>query len=138
MLAAETSAREAVVAQDSAALHVKDAEDRDALAEREALERVSRAEAENAAVLASAREYAEGFAHKITLLEDKLTAEHQSWEVSERECREQFEELTLLHTQSSELCYAIIGPLRAMHHLFEGMQLAALLHTKMAWKLVML
>jgi hypothetical protein len=34
MLAVETSAREADVAQDSAALHVKDAEDRVTLAER--------------------------------------------------------------------------------------------------------
>jgi BMFP domain-containing protein YqiC len=54
------------------------------LVEREALERVSRVDVENVIVLASAREDAEGFARKIALLEDKLTAERQAWEVSER------------------------------------------------------
>jgi hypothetical protein len=72
MLAVETSAREATTARDSAALHVKDVEDRATLVERESLERVSRAEAENVAVLAAAHEYAEGFARKIALLEDEF------------------------------------------------------------------
>jgi hypothetical protein len=45
------------------------------LAERVALERVSRAKAENAAALASAREDAEGFVQRITLPEDELVAE---------------------------------------------------------------
>jgi hypothetical protein len=49
-LAVETFVRETAVAWDSAALRVKDADDRSTLAEREALERVSRAEAENATV----------------------------------------------------------------------------------------
>jgi BMFP domain-containing protein YqiC len=44
-----------------------------------------RAEAENATVLASAREDVEGFARKIALLEDKLATEHRAREVSERE-----------------------------------------------------
>jgi hypothetical protein len=117
MLATETSAREAAVARDNATLRVNDAEDWATLAKREALERVSRVEAENAAVLASACEDAEGFARKIALLEDELTAERQAREVSERERREQFMELTLLQTQCSELCHTIIGPSRARHHL---------------------
>jgi CYTH domain-containing protein len=60
MLATEISAREATVAWDSATLRVKDAEDRATLVEREALERMSREEAENAMVLASAHEDVEG------------------------------------------------------------------------------
>jgi hypothetical protein len=43
--------------------------------------------------------------------------------MSERECQEQFEELTLLQTQSSELCHAIVDPPWARHHLFEGIDL---------------
>jgi hypothetical protein len=58
--------------------------------------------------------------------------------VSEREHREQFEELTLLQTRGSELCHAIIGPPRARHHLSEGMRLAAIHHTKMAKELAVL
>jgi hypothetical protein len=46
--------------QDSAALRVKDAVDRSTLAEREVMERMSRVEAENTAVLASAHGDAEG------------------------------------------------------------------------------
>jgi hypothetical protein len=53
--------------------------------ERVALERVSRAEAENTMVLASAREDAERFVRKITLLENELAVERQAREVSERE-----------------------------------------------------
>jgi hypothetical protein len=53
------------------------------------------------------------------------------WETSRRKHRERIEELTLLQTQSSELCHAIIGPPRA-RHLSEGMQLVALRHTEMA------
>jgi hypothetical protein len=70
MLTTETSTQEADVARDSAALRVKDAEDQATLAER-----VSRAEAENAAVLASTREDADCFVWKITLLVDELVAE---------------------------------------------------------------
>jgi hypothetical protein len=96
MLVVETSAREATAARDSATLHVKDADDRATLVEREALERLSRVEAENATTLASTREDAEGFARKVTLLEDKLAVERRAPKVSERECQERFEELTLL------------------------------------------
>jgi hypothetical protein len=60
-------------------------EDWATLAERETLERVSRVEAKNTMALASAHEDAEGFARKITLLEDELVAEHQAQEVFERE-----------------------------------------------------
>jgi hypothetical protein len=98
MLAAETSTREAAVAWDNTVLRVNDAEDQATLAEREALKRVSRAEVENAATLASASEDAEGFACKIAFLEDELAMECQAREVSEREHREQFMELTLLQT----------------------------------------
>jgi hypothetical protein len=70
MLAAETSAREAVAMQDSATLRVKDVEDHAALAKREALERVSRVEEQSVTVLAFAHEDVEGFVLKITLLED--------------------------------------------------------------------
>jgi hypothetical protein len=55
-----------------------------------------RTKVENAAVLASAHEDAKGLIWKITLLEGELVAEHQAWELSEREHREQFKELTLL------------------------------------------
>jgi hypothetical protein len=123
--------REAAAAWDSATLHVKDVEDRAVLVEREALERVSRAEAEKAVVLDFAHEDAKGFACKVTLLEDKLAAEHQAREVCERERREQFKELSLLQTRGSELYHANVGPPRAGHHLSEGMWLAALYHTEM-------
>jgi hypothetical protein len=75
VVSVETSAQEAATVWDSAALHVKDVEDRATLAERVALERVLRVETENAAALASASEDAKGFVRKIALLEGKLVAE---------------------------------------------------------------
>jgi hypothetical protein len=96
MLAAETSALGVVVPWDSATLCVKDAEYRAALVEGMALERVSRAEADNTAALASAHEDAEGFVRKILLLEDELTVKRQVREAPERESRARFKELTLL------------------------------------------
>jgi hypothetical protein len=98
MLAAETSAQEAVAAWDNATFHVGDAEDQAALAEREALERVSIVEIENVVALASAYEDAEGLVRKISLLEDELAGERWAREVSERERQAQFKELTLLQT----------------------------------------
>jgi hypothetical protein len=71
--------------RDSAALRVKDVEDRAALAEMVALEKVSRVEVENATTLASAHEDVEGFVQKITLLEGELAAERRAQEVSKRE-----------------------------------------------------
>jgi hypothetical protein len=136
MLAAETSVQEATAAQDSVALRVKDAEDRAALVEKEALQRMSRAKAKNAVVLASAREDAEGLIRKIALFEGELVAEYQAQEVFERERLEQFEELTILQIQGSELCHAVIGPPQARHHLSDGKHLAALHHTEMAEELV--
>jgi hypothetical protein len=68
----------------TATLHVKDAKDRASLAEREEMERVSRAKVENTTVLASAREDAEGFVWKISLLEGELAVERQGWEASMR------------------------------------------------------
>jgi hypothetical protein len=72
VLAAETSTREAAMVQDSANLHIKDAEDRATLAEGEALEPVSQAEVENSTVLSSARADAEGLEQKIIHFEDEL------------------------------------------------------------------
>jgi hypothetical protein len=134
LLAIETSTREATVARGDATLRIKGAKDRATLAEREALEWVSRAEVENNAMLTSVHEGAEVLARKMTLLEDELTREHRAQETSEREHRACFEELTLLQTQGSELCHAIVGPPRAKH-LSEGMQLVALHHTEMAGEL---
>jgi hypothetical protein len=88
-------------------------------------------EAENAVALASAHKNVEGLVRKIALLEGELAAEHRAREVSERECREQFEELTLLQTRGPELCHAIIDPPCARHHQSEGMWHVALDHTEM-------
>jgi hypothetical protein len=135
VLVAETFTQEGTAAQDSATLHIKNAEDRATLVEREALELVSWLEVENSTVLASACEDTEGLVWKIALFEDKLTRECWEQKMSEREHRARFEELTLLQTQGSELCHAIVGPPRAKH-LSEGMQLAVLHHTKVAGELV--
>jgi hypothetical protein len=78
VLATKTFAHEVVAVRDDATLRIKDAEDRAALAEREALERVSRVEVENFAPLASICEDVEGFARKITLLEDELVRERRA------------------------------------------------------------
>jgi hypothetical protein len=110
MLTAETSSQEAIAARDSATLRVKDAGDRAALVEREALQRVWRVEAENPMMLASGHDDAKGLAQKITLLEDELAAERRSWEVSERERREKFKELTLLQSRDSVMCHTIVSP----------------------------
>jgi hypothetical protein len=137
MLATETSVQQAAIAWDSTTLCVKDVEDQAATAEREGLETVSRVEVENAVTLASTREDADGFARKITLLEDELVMERQARVVSEREHQEQFEELHLLQTRGSELCHANVGPPWARHHLSEGMRLWALHHIEMAEELAM-
>jgi hypothetical protein len=94
-------------------------EDRANLVERKALERVSRVEVENAASLASACEDAEGFVRNTTLHEGEV--ERRAQEVSEREHREQYGELTLLQTQGYELCHSIISPPWAGLHMSEGM-----------------
>jgi hypothetical protein len=132
-------------------------EDRAALAKMEARERVSRVEAESTTVLASTRGEAEGFTQIIALLEGELVKVCQVWESieenfwglsntttnserwreeSERECQEQVEELTVLQTRGSKLCLAIVGLPRVRNHLWEGMRIAALHHTKMAEQLV--
>jgi hypothetical protein len=71
------------------------------------------------------------------MYETAANAEHQ-WEVSERECREQFEEITLLQTWGSELCHTIVGPPGVSNHLSEGMQLAALYHIEIDGELATL
>jgi hypothetical protein len=137
-------------------IHIKDAEDRAALKEREARESMLRVEAKNTTSLASVHEDAEGLVRKIPLLECELAEAHwarevaeenshglsdlsadaeQRREVSERECGEQFEELTLLRTRGSELYLAIVGPPWLRNHLTKGMWIAALRHTKMAGEL---
>jgi hypothetical protein len=134
MLATETSAWEAAMAWDSTNLRIKGAKDWAALAERDAQERVSLAEVENSIALSSARADTEDLLRKLILLEDKLAEECRVRETSEREHREYFEELTLLQTQGSKLCHAIIGPPRA-RHLSEEMCLVALRHIEMAGEL---
>jgi hypothetical protein len=116
VLTIEISAQEAAAAQDSFTIRVKDAEGWATLAKREARERVSRVEADNA-VSFYAHEDPEGLVRKIAHLEGELVeacqardvAEENSrglfdmaanarhrYEVSERERREHYEELTLL------------------------------------------
>jgi hypothetical protein len=131
LIAADTSAQEAIAVWDDTTLRIKDAEDRAALAEREALERVSRAETENSTALTSICEDAEGLARKITLLEDEPVRERRARETSEREHRTCFEELTLLQTWGSELCHAFVGPPWAKH-LCEGIWLMVVCRTNMA------
>jgi hypothetical protein len=87
VLATETSSHEAAVTWDSAAIHVKDIEDRAALAEREAQERVLRVEAENTTVLASAHEDAEDLVQKIALLEGDLVEPRRAREMAEKKSR---------------------------------------------------
>jgi translation elongation factor EF-4 len=117
VLAIETSAQEAAVVWDSTIVCIRDAEEWVALVEREVRERVSRVEAKNAAVLASTHDIVEGLVWKVALLEGELAERHRTREmaeenfyglsdvavdgvrrlvVSEREHREQFEELNLL------------------------------------------
>jgi hypothetical protein len=60
------------------------------------------------------------------------------WEESERECQERVQEHTLLQTWGSELCQAIVGPLRLRSHMSKGMRIAALCHTEMAEQLALL
>jgi hypothetical protein len=134
VLDAETSAREAVTAWDSANLHIKGAEDRAALVEREELHRLSQVEAKNFTVLSSAPTDTEDLVWKVIMLKDELVVEHRARETSEREHRVHFEELTLLQNQGSELGHAIIDPPWA-RHLSNGMRLAALRHTKLAGEL---
>jgi hypothetical protein len=117
---------------------VKDEENRATLAEREAREMVSRVEVESAMALNSSREETDSLVRKITFLKGELVEVHQACEVVEefeRGHREQLEELTLLQTQGSELCFAIVGPPQVRNHLSEGMWLAALCHTEMAIEL---
>jgi hypothetical protein len=58
--------------------------------------------------------------------------------VSERECREQFEKLTLLQTRRYELCHTSISPPRVRHHLFVRMRIVSPHHTEMAVELATL
>jgi hypothetical protein len=76
------------MAWDNTTRRAKDEEDQVTLVEREALERISRVEVKNGTVLASAREDAEGFVRKITLLKGELVVECQDRVVFESECRD--------------------------------------------------
>jgi hypothetical protein len=64
--------------------------------------------------------------------------DRRAQEVSEREHREQFEELTLLQAQGSELRHTIVDPPWVRHHLSEGMRLTTLCHIEMARELAVL
>jgi hypothetical protein len=80
---ADTSAWEVVVAQNSAMIRIKDAEDQATQVEREAQERASRVDTENATVLASTSEHVEGLVRKIALLEGEHAEAHRdSWQHS--------------------------------------------------------
>jgi hypothetical protein len=68
-------------------------------------------------------------------LSDTAADVKRRWEVSERECREQFVELTLLQTQDFKPCHAIVSPPWVRNHLSEGMRLVALYHPKMVGEL---
>jgi hypothetical protein len=120
MLAAEASAREAVVARDGATFCINEAKDRVAVTEREVSKRESRVEAEHLIALASAHADAEGLARRIALLEGELAEESRARETSEREHRACSKELTLLQTRGSELCHAIVSAPQA-RDLSEGM-----------------
>jgi hypothetical protein len=74
VLATKTSAQEAATVRDS----TKDVEDQAAMAEGEAQDRVSRVDAENAVVLASAHEDATSLFQKIALLEGEPTESHRA------------------------------------------------------------
>jgi hypothetical protein len=103
---------------------------RAALVEQEALEWVSQEKAKNSIALTFARADAKDLVWKVTLLEDELVEERRAQEASGKKHQEHFVELTLLQTQGSKLCKAIIGPPRA-RHLSEGTWLVALRHTEM-------
>jgi hypothetical protein len=110
-------------------------------------------------VLASAHEDVEGLVQKVTLLKGELAEARRAWEVAEEqfyslsnasgdgawrlvvskmEHREQFEELSFLWAQGTELCPAIVGPSWVRNHLSERMQATAIRHTEMAGELAML
>jgi hypothetical protein len=58
--------------------------------------------------------------------------------VSEMECREQFEELSLLRASCANLCLAIVGPSQVRSHLSVRMRATSLRHTEMADELTTL
>jgi hypothetical protein len=65
-------------------------------------------------------------------LSDTVANAMRQLEVSKREHWEQFEELTLLQTQGSEPCLAIVDLPWVRKHLSEIMRAAALRDTEMA------
>jgi hypothetical protein len=75
-LVVETSAKEAAIARESIVTLVTGAKDHACLSEWEARDRMSRVEAESAAVLASTREEAESNVRRVALLEGELPEAH--------------------------------------------------------------
>jgi hypothetical protein len=71
-------------------------------------------------------------------LSDAASDAERWWEVFEKGRREHFEKLTLLQTQGSELCLAIVGPPSVRNHLLVGIWIVALHHTKMVGELATL
>jgi hypothetical protein len=113
-------------------------------------------ETENATTPASTREDIVGLVRKVALLEGELAEPHRAREaveekfcnlfdmsangmqwlvVSEKEHREQFEELSLLWAQGSEMCIPIIGPPWVRNCLMEGMWATGLRYTEVAGEL---
>jgi hypothetical protein len=73
------------------------------------LEWVSRAETENTTTLAFAREYAEGLAQKVALLEDDLAVERQAQEASKSEHQAHFEEFTVGVSYAAPQAHRIVN-----------------------------
>jgi hypothetical protein len=119
----------------------------DILASRTELTRAR--EVEDAMVLASVLEDADGLVRKVTILEGELVEAHQAREMAE----EKFHILSdtsangarwlvvskMDHQkQFEELCLAIVGSSRARNHLLKRMQAAAICHIEMAGELAAL
>jgi hypothetical protein len=73
----------------------------------------------------------------LHILSDAMADVEHWWEVSERDCQEHCEELTLLYTRGSVLCRAIVGPPWLRNHLSNGMWRSAPRHIEMDGELTM-
>jgi hypothetical protein len=60
---------------------------------------------------------------------------NRRWKDAKRQCQYLVQELTLLQTQGSKLCLAIVDPPTVHGHLLEGMQSATIYHASMAGEL---
>jgi hypothetical protein len=156
---AAVSARQAAMVREGATTLFQEVETQTTITKREAWETVLRMEVESATMMASTHGEAEGFDRRTALLEGELmdawrardTAEANPQSLSsvvadvdrreeeaERDCWEWVQELTLLQTQGSNLCQAIVGPLKLRGHLSNWMRIAAACHTEMVEQLTAL